>query len=200
MMERIEQLKNHMRPGRAYRRAELLRLPFSSSLDRDLRSLVAAGEVEKAGGGLYFRPRTSRYGPLPAEQNDLLKSFLKSDDFLVMSLNDYNALGVGTTQLYTLQLVYNHKRDGRMKLGGMSYYFIKSRQFPKKPTREFLYVDLVNNLRLLAEDTEKVKKRLAAKLFGEELAKVRRLAEKYGTARSLKFFNSLADGDLSYHG
>ena len=198
MADRIEQLRKNMRPGRTYRRAELA--PFSRSLDRDLRTLLAAGEVEKAGGGLYYRPRSSRFGALPADQDDLLRTFLKCDDFLVMNLNAYNALGVGTTQLYNLQLVYNHKRDGRKKLGGMSYYFIKSRQFPKKPTKEFLYVDLVNNLRLLAEDTERVKERLASKLHGEELASVRRLAGKYGTARSVAFFDNLAEGGCAFHG
>ena len=200
MVERVAQLKKHMRPGRTYRRAELLRLPFSSSLDRDLRVLVAAGEVEKVGGGLYFRPRSSRFGTLPADRGSLLRSFLKSEDFLVMSLNSYNALGVGTTQLYNLQLVYNHKRDGRMELDGMNYYFIKSRQFPRKPTKEFLFVDLVNNLHLLAEDTVEIKERLAQTLSGDLLEKVRKLAGKYGTARSLKFFDALARGRRGSHG
>ena len=130
----------------------------------------------------------------------MLKAFLKSDDFLVMSLNSYNALGVGTTQLHNMQLVYNHKRDGRKKLGGMSYYFIKSRQFPGKPTREFLYVDLVNNLHLLAEDTERIKERLASKLRGQGLSSVRRLAGKYGTVRTIAFFDDLAEKEVAFHG
>ena len=117
-----------------------------------------------------------------------------------MSLNSYNALGVGTTQLYNLQLVYNHKRDGRMELDGMNYYFIKSRQFPRKPTKEFLFVDLVNNLHLLAEDTVEIKERLAQTLSGDLLEKVRKLAGKYGTARSLKFFDALAHGRRGSHG
>jgi len=53
----------------------------------------------------------------------LVGGFLKDDRFLLTSMNAYNALGVGTTQLYSKKTVYNHKRHGDFTLGGMTYAF-----------------------------------------------------------------------------
>lgn len=198
MNARVDNLKKRLRPGKCYRREDLL--PFSKSLDRDLRSLVAKGELRKAGGGLYYRPQKSRFGDLPADRGQLLEAYLKGDDFLVASLNAYNALGVGTTQLYNTALVYNTKRDGKKKIDGMNYHFIKSRRFPKKPTSDFLYVDLMNNLHLLEEDHEDVKTRMAKKLTGPQLGRVLKLAKSYGTARTRKFFDGLGGMRGAIHG
>ena len=42
-----------------------------------------------------------------ARHDKLITSFLKDDDYLAISPNDYNALGLGTTKLYNYQIVYN---------------------------------------------------------------------------------------------
>jgi hypothetical protein len=72
--------------------------------------------------------------------------FLKDHRFLLASPNAYNALGVGTTQLYDKTVVYNHKRHGQFSLGGRTFDFRQKPSLPKKLTREFLLVDLANNL------------------------------------------------------
>ncbi|MFZ3209533.1 MAG: hypothetical protein WA140_12000 [Geobacteraceae bacterium] len=101
---------------------------------------------------------------LPASTDKLLTSFLKDDDYLVISPNDYNALGLGTTQLYNYQVGYNHKRHGRFELGGQLFEFHRKPRFPKKATAEFLLVDLVNNLNQLADDRDAVLARVRAKV------------------------------------
>ncbi|WP_426032776.1 hypothetical protein [Caulobacter sp. DWP3-1-3b2] len=62
------------------------------------------------------------------------------------------SLGVGTTQLHNKTVVYNHKRHGKFALGGRTYDFRMKPAVPKKLSREFLLVDLVNNLDQLGED------------------------------------------------
>lgn len=69
----------------------------------------------------------------------------------MVSPNAYNSLGVGTTQLYDKTVVYNHKRHGTFSLGGRNFEFRMKPTFPKALSKEFLLVDLVNNLDRLAE-------------------------------------------------
>ena len=161
-MNALESVKSKLKPGQVYRRSDLEKL--SRSVDRDVAGLVNEGVLVKVGSGLYQCPQLSRFGVLPANTDKLLTSFLKDDDYLVTSPNDYNSLGLGTTQLYNYQVVYNHKRHGRFELGGQLYDFQRKPRFPKKATPEFLLVDLVNNLGQLAEDRDAVLARVLAKV------------------------------------
>ena len=90
---------------------------------------------------------------------------MKDDRFLLASPNAYNGLGVGTTQLYDKTVVYNHKRHGSFSLGGRTFEFRVKPSFPKELSKEFLLVDLVNNLDRLAETKEEVLARVTAQAF-----------------------------------
>ncbi len=194
-MNALDTLRRELRPGRVYRRVQLAQ--FSGSVDRHLKQLVMAGELQKLETGVYYKPKKSMFGDVPPEEDKLLEAFLNSDDFLVMSLNTYNAMGLGTTQLYNERLVYNHKRDGHMTVNGQNYFFIKNRKFPKTMSEEFLLVDLMNNMDLLAENTEKLKDALADKVFSMEMDKVKKAVNAYGKARAAKFFRDLEKQDFA---
>ena len=161
-MNALESVKSKLKPGQVYRRSDLEKL--SRSVDRDVAGLVNEGVLVKVGSGLYQCPQLSRFGVLPANTDKLLTSFLTDDEYLVTSPNDNNSRGLGTTQLYNDQVVYNHKRHGRFELGGQLYDFQRKPRFPKKATPEFLLVDLVNNLGQLAEDRDAVLARVLAKV------------------------------------
>ena len=109
VMKSAEKLRKSMRLGKVYRREDLR--SFSTAVDRDLKTLVAAREVKKLAGGLYYRPRKNRFGETPPDPQDLVRAFLKTDDFLLTSYNHYNQLGLGLTQVYNAYMVYNHKRS-----------------------------------------------------------------------------------------
>ncbi len=191
MINALDRLRRHLKPGEVYRRAQLAR--FSSAVDRHLKQLVDSGELQKLKSGVYYRPKQSTFGKVPPEETKLVEAFLKDSDFLVVSLNAYNAMGVGTTQLYNEKLVYNHKRDGRMTLNGQKYYFLKNRKFPKKTSEEFLLVDLVNNLDLLAESKDKLKKLVMKKVFSMDVRQVMKAVKAFGKARTQKFFAELLE-------
>jgi len=115
-MKNSDKLKEAMEPGRVYRRQDLEGL--STAVDRELKTLVAANEVGKLSGGLYCRPKPSQWGALPPDDRELVRAFLKTNDFRLTSFNDFNVLGLGLTQVYTVYVVYNHKRAGTFTLGG----------------------------------------------------------------------------------
>ena len=192
-MNRLEQLKRKLKPGKVYRRADLER--WSKSVDRHARELVEEGVLKKLQNGLYYYPKESTFGKVPPTEEQLVRTFLKDDNFLLTSPNTYNSLGLGTTQLYNTTVVYNHKRHGQYKLGNRNFNFQRKYNFPKKLSNEYLLVDLMNNLHSLAEDQRELETNVKEKAFTMDSKKLLTNAEKYGKVRTRKFFNSLfADG------
>ena len=183
-MSRLDQLKKHLRPGRVYRREDLAR--WSRSVDRHARELLDQGVLTKVRNGLYYCPENSVFGQVPPDDAELVRSFLREDEFLLTSFNAYNALGVGTTQLYNQSIVYNHKRHGVFNLGGRVFEFRRKPRFPKKLTQEFLVVDLLNNLQELAEDEQEVKTGALRKLQDLSATTMRRAARLYGKVSTRK--------------
>ena len=129
---------------------------------------------------------------MPPKDHDLIGCFLNDDDFLSYSWHQYNALGLGLTQLYNRIIVLNHKRHGIFKLGSKEFDFRRpSKGFPNKLTAEFLLVDLVNNLDELAEDISDIKERIRKNIFRFDWFKVSEFSKKYGKIDTKLFFDNI---------
>jgi hypothetical protein len=172
----LERLKRHLRPGRVYRREDLL--PWSRSVDRHLKELTVGGTLQKLRTGLYYSPRKFEFGEAPADEHELVKAFLKTDRFVVTSPNAYNQLGLGTTQLYNRRVVYNKKRHGTFPLGNRMVTFERRMNVPRQLSPEFLLVDLVNELGDLEEDRDAVLSRVREKAKEMDPKKLSLHAEK----------------------
>ena len=183
-MNSLNKLKSHLRPGGVYRRAELAR--WSKAVDRHLGYLTEIGTLQKMSQGLYYCPGQASFGELPPEDEKLVRAFLKSDDFLLVSPNLYNSLEVGTTQLYNQRVVYNHKRHGGFELGGKKFDFRLKHKFPKKLTKEFLLIDLLGNLNELAEDRKTVENNAVQKITREISPEMSRTVRAYAGERVKK--------------
>lgn len=188
-MSTLARLKKHLRPGQVYRRADLAR--WSNAVDRHLQQLVNEGRLVKVSGGLYMAPTKTRFGDAPAEPHKLVSKFLKDDRFLMVSPNDYNGLGVGTTQLYNETTVYNHKRHGRFEFDGHPFDFRMKAAFPRVASREFLLVDLVNNLDRLAEDQEDVLSRAEMRAAEMDAKALKKAVRDYGGQRTKRVLGPL---------
>lgn len=191
------QLEKQLKPGKVYRRENLTR--YSNAIDRHLAQLVSEGVLEKVAQGLYYSPKKTVFGVVPPEDETLVRSFLKEDRFLLTSPNSYNALRLGTTQLYNKRVVYNHKRHGEVDLNGRKFFFHKTHYFPKKATPEFLLVDVVNHLDTLAEDREMVLCNALAKARTMDFNKLRYAVREYGHSKTKKLFASLLDEMKTIH-
>lgn len=183
-MRKLEELKKHLKRGQVYRRDDLAK--WSKSVDRHLDALVEEDTLQKLSQGLYYYPKLSVFGKTPPDEEVLIRSFLKDDRFLLTSPSSYNSLGVGTTQLYNEKTVYNHKRHGEFKLGNRMFSFRMKPHFPSKVTKEFLLVDLVNNLETLAEDPTEVLKNITLKVRTMDTKKLKRFVSQYGNAKAKK--------------
>jgi hypothetical protein len=196
-MTRLQELKQHLRAGRVYRREDLTR--WSNAVDRHIKALVGEGTLTKLAGGLYMRPKQTVFGKAPPDDAELVSGFLKDRRFLLASPNAYNALGLGTTQLYDKTVVYNHKRHGPFTLGGRTFDFRMKPSFPRKLTREFLLVDLMNNLDRLAESREDVLARVRERGASLDADRLQRAARDYGNVKTKKFFARALRNDGAPH-
>ena len=188
-MAKDELLLGRMKIGQVYRRSDLAR--YSATVDRYLDRLVKKNKLVKVSGGLYLRPNVSAFGAVPADNNTLVKTFLKDDRFLVNSYNNYNQLGLGLTQLYQNNVVYNYKRFGEFELGGKKFFFKRMPKFPRQLSKEFLLVDLLNNLKDLAEDETLILENLKNNKENFDVKKVMTLAKEYGRPRTKKFLEEV---------
>ena len=180
-MKTLENLKKHLKTGHVYRRGDLQ--AWSKAIDRHLQYLVKEGVLQKMSLGLYYCPQKASFGDVPPDDKEIVRAFLKSNDFLLISPNFYNSLGVRTTQLYNKRVVYNHKRHGMFTLGGKVFDFRLKHKFPEKLTKEFLYVDLLNNLNELAEDREELLQYIKEKIL-KASGPMKRFINSYGGQRT----------------
>jgi hypothetical protein len=181
-MKNAEKLKDAMQPGQVYRRQDLE--DSSTAVDRDLKTLVARGDVQKLAGGLYYRPGKNPFGVTPPDDRGLVRAFLKTDDFLLTSYNHFNQLGLGLTQVYNHYVVYNHKRSGDFTLGGKRFMFRMLPAYPHELSKEFLLVDLLNNLKRLPDNTDLVRRNLKSRLGEFNPEAVRECLAQYGRPAS----------------
>jgi|TARA_R110002096_G_scaffold14761_20_gene52053 hypothetical protein len=191
-MSKLAEFQKHLRPGRSYRRSDLAK--WSNAVDRHIQASLADGSLTKVSGGLYCAPKRTAFGNAPVSDESLVSTFLKGDKFLLVSPNAYNSLGVGTTQLHNRTVVYNHKRHGKIKLGGRVFDFWMKHRFPSKLTPEFLLVDLVNNLDQLGEDPGMTLARVERVATASDRARLMRAAKDYGRVRTNKFFTAALAG------
>jgi hypothetical protein len=188
-MAQLNELKQHLKRGNVYRRNELVL--WSNAVDRHLAALVNEGTLQKVSPGVYYYPKESVFGKLPPEETALVRTFLKDDRFLMTSPNAYNTLGVGTTQLYNKTTVYNHKRHGEFKLGNRVFHFRMKHHFPNSLSKEFLLVDLVNNLTQLAEDPKEVLKNVANKVPLMDHKKLSHSVKQYASIKTKKILSPM---------
>src|ERR1700679_3414748 len=78
-MTKLLELKRRLRPGQVFRREDVAR--WSNAVDRHLKKVVEDGTLTKLAGGLYAYPKQTVFGKAPAEDDKLVKAFLKDDDF-----------------------------------------------------------------------------------------------------------------------
>ena len=185
----METLRQHIEPGQVYRRSDLEY--YSSAIDRHLGILTRDGSLVKLNQGLYYAPIFSKFGMVPPEDKVLVKSFLKDSDFLMVKPNLYNTLGLGLSQLYNTTWVYNHKRKGEFKLNGKTFEFKIKSSFPNQLTKEFLLVDLLNNLDELADDKDQTLKNLPKNLNDINDDELMRVTQQHGSGRTKQLLKSI---------
>jgi hypothetical protein len=85
------------------------------------------------------------------------------------------------------------KRAGRYAdrmgtLGEQTFDFRMKAAFPRKLSREFLLVDLVNNVDQLGEEAADVLQRIRERLPASDVTRLKTAVRSYGSEKAKKFF------------
>jgi hypothetical protein len=167
-------------PGHVFRTRDLAGL--SANPSRLVKRWIAEGACTRLRNGLYAIPKPTEFGLAPPSSEDLLRTFLDGDPFVVTGPPIWNALRLGGTQLFALPLVYNRKRSGTFRLGGRTFRLRRVR-FPDDPRPEWFVVDLLENLGSVCLSHDDVEGHLVVRLNEGmfDQGALARMADEYGT-------------------
>ncbi len=169
-----------LEPGRVYRTHELGR--WSANPTRLAKRLVGQGVLRQVAHGLFYRPVRSRFGPVPATEREVIRVFLGGSPFLITGPRRWNGLGLCTTALFALTLVYNTKRTGEFTFDGRRY-LLRRVNFPDNPPQEWFVIDLLQHHDMAGISPDQLEEGLDITLRADrwDRAVLRKMAQQYGT-------------------
>lgn len=169
-----------LKPGRVYRTSDLAR--YGTNSPRLAKRLVAEGRLRPLAHGLFVHPEASKFGEVPPSKEELMRGYLKGRPFVFSGPEQWNSLGLGSSAMFTAQLVYNHVRSGEVVLGGRRF-ILRRVAFPENPPPEYFAVDLLKNHRKAGVSRAVVRTKLSNAIAKGRLKRsiLRREARRFGT-------------------
>ena len=136
---------------------------------------------------MFYAPLNSRFGQAPPSDEELLRGFLGSDNFVITGPPKWNALGLGTTAMFAATLAYNHRRTGEFVFDGRRF-LLRRVYFPEQPTPEWYIIDLLQHHDMAGVSLVELEDRLTATLKNQRWnrERLRAMAEEYGTRATLE--------------
>lgn len=172
--------KPKLKPGRVYRTRDLA--TWSANAPRLAKRLVRDGTLVPLAQGLFAHPQRSRFGLVPPSDTEIMRAFLDGSPFVFTGPDRWNTLGLGTTAMFAMPLVYNTKRSGTFTLNGRRY-LLRRVAFPKDPPPEWFVVDLLEHADQAGASRTELAEVLARALsrgaFNPD--RLRTMAMRYGT-------------------
>jgi len=169
-----------LEPGRVYRTRDLA--VWTANPPRLAKRLVSEGTLLPLAHGLFACPARSRFGVVPPTDEELIRAFLDGAPFVFTGPDRWNALGLGSTALFAMPLVYNTKRSGTFELGGRKFV-LRRVAFPENPPVEWFVIDLLEHANQAAISRADVAMALTRALSRNafDRRELREMARRYGT-------------------
>lgn len=169
-----------LKTGRVYRTRDLSR--WTANPTRLARRLVDEGRFKPLAHGLFVHPKQGRFGAVPPTDEEVMRAFLDGAPFVLTGPERWNALGLGTSATFAVQLVYNTKRSGEFTLGGRRF-LLRRVAFPKHPSPEWFAVDLLQHAEQAAADRDDLTAALAKAVRRRRLdsQRLHTMAREYGS-------------------
>lgn len=167
---------------------------WGANAPRLAQRLVREGQLLQLAHGMFTAPKRSRFGVVPPTDEALMRAFLTGGRFVFTGPERWNALGLGTTAVFALPLIYNTKRSGQFKFGGREF-LLRRVAFPEEPTPEWFVVDLFENADRAAASLGELTASLTAALRTRRFNRGRLLemAHRFGSRRTLQLVRRALD-------
>ena len=106
--------ENQLIPVNTFYHAHLAEQVTEAAYYKALERLRDKGVLEKAGKGVYYRPKQGRFGPVPLSENEILHYYTADAAGMAVGYTLYNALGL-TTQIPGTVEVYSSRLEQQTK-------------------------------------------------------------------------------------
>ncbi len=175
-----EMSQPNLEPGRVYRTRDLA--AWSANAPRLAKRLVDQGQLVPLAHGLFAHPKQSRFGPVPPLDEEIMRAFLDGGPFVFTGPEHWNALGLGTTAVFAVPLVYNTKRSGTFTLGKRRF-LLRRVAFPEVPPTEWFVVDLLEHADQAGSSPDDIAEVLTRAVARGQFdrARLRDMARRYGS-------------------
>lgn len=176
--------------GRVYRTQDLAE--WGANTPRLAKRLVKQGILEPLAHGMYFSPKRGRFGSVPPSDQELMRSFLSETPFVFTGPDRWNALGLGSTALFSKPLVYNTKRSGTFSFGGREF-LLRRVEFPENPSPEWFVVDLLEHTQQAGVSKSEVANALQRAVSNGQFnaGRLSEMAVRYGSKNTQQLVTAL---------
>ncbi len=183
--------KPKLTSGRVYRTKDFSH--WTRNPTRLAKRLVREGQLRQLANGLYLKPKRGRFGEVPASDEKLMRGFLEDAPFVFTGSEYWNSLGLGSTSMSPVKLVYNTKRSGTFTFGSRRFW-LRRMNFPRTPTPEWYVVDLLDHSEQVgvARSTliQNLREALAQGRFAPK--QLRAAGRRYGSKATQRLVDELA--------
>ena len=171
-------------PGEVHRTEDFRK--YTANPSRLVKRLVDRGELRQLGRGLYAAPERSKFGEVPPSDERVVRKLLKGDRFVFSGSDRWNALGLGSTAVLAVPLVYNRRRHGAVKLGNRRFELRQVPRLPLRATAEWYVVDLLENASIAGVALATLEHQLGVAVAQRRFdpAALRDMARSFGTKRT----------------
>jgi hypothetical protein len=169
-----------LEPGRVYRTRDLQ--SWGANAPRLAKRLVREGALVPLAHGLFAHLKRGRFGAVPPSDEEVMRAFLDGGPFLFTGPERWNALGLGSTALFSAPLVYNTKRSGTFEIGGRRF-LLRRVAFPEHPVPEWFVIDLLENVEEAGASRSDIAAALrrAVRQSAFDPGRLSEMARRYGT-------------------
>ena len=148
----------------------------------ELSRLSKQGVVKRIAKGKYYKPKQGRFGELEPNDEEVIRSYLKSTGYLT-GLRAYNQMGL-TTQVPNTITIAKEGSPQKIKIKNINIEFVPLKQKIAKNEMKFAQIlDALDNLNKIPDtvpdDVVTYAKNYLMKLSRKEQGQVAKLAQKY---------------------
>jgi predicted transcriptional regulator of viral defense system len=148
----VKKIVNRKREGEVITYEDFSRLENLNSVVLALSRLYKSGVLEKLGKGLFYKPKTTRFGKLKPSENEILKALLKKNkQGYITGVSAQNSLGL-TTQIPNQVVISGKLEKHERVIGNLTIKYKKTDiSYANKNIEQLQVIDALKNIKKIPD-------------------------------------------------